>query len=215
MKTLDTHRIGPATRGALLVVASFHLLTACSGDLEDQDVFQAQVREGVGAKGVSRAQTSSGPQPVAPPPPASTSGTTPPPAPTGTSPSPPAPTGTNPPAPTGLSAACADIEVRVFQTKCAGAACHGEPGFPAAFFSDLGSHENLAPAVRDVPAKSGCTSMKLVDSANPSNSALLKVIGTDHVPCTSTQMPSGQDPLTADEVACVTEWVNAVASGQL
>jgi hypothetical protein len=57
--------------------------------------------------------------------------------------------------------------------------------------------------------------MKLVDSANPGNSALLKVIGTDYIPCTSSQMPAGQNPLTADEVACVSEWVNAVASGQL
>lgn len=195
-----------ASAAFLLPLGAFATL-GCSGDLEDKELYETQVTEGLGAKGVSRPLPTG--MSTVPAPAATTS--TPNPTPTGTGVS---PTPTSPPA-GGLSAACADIEDRVFKTKCAGGGCHGEPGAPATFYSDLGSQENLAPAVRDVPAKGGCTSMKLVDSANPSNSALLKVISTDYIPCTSSQMPVGSSALTAEEVACVTEWVNAVASGAL
>lgn len=183
---------------AWLLVAAPLLSAACSGELDDQETFETQVQEGLGAKGVSRAG-GSGPGPT--------------PSPTTSNP-PPTPNNP-PPASGGLSANCADVEQRVFKTKCAGGGCHGEPGNPPAFYSDLVTPEQLGPAVKDVQAQLGCTSMKLVDSANPTNSALLKVITPNHVPCTSSQMPSGMTPLNDEEVACVTEWVNAVAAGTL
>lgn len=207
MKIPSTCSNARLARAALLLPLWAFAPLGCSGDLEDKELYETQVTEGLGAKGVSR-PLPTGMSPV-PTPPATTNAPNPPPTGMGTNPSP-----TSPPA-GGLSAACADIEQRVFKTKCAGGGCHGEPGAPATFYSDLGSQDNLAPAVRDVPAKGGCTSLKLVDSANPSNSALLKVISTDYIPCTSSQMPVGSSALNAEEVACVTEWVNAVASGAL
>jgi hypothetical protein len=104
--------------------------------------------------------------------------------------------------------------MRVFQTRCAGASCHGEPGVPAAAYSDFVNPTDLPAAVKDVAAKSNCGSLKLVDSQNPTNSALLKVITATPQPCVSLQMPVGT-PLSTADAACVTEWVNAVASGAI
>jgi hypothetical protein len=205
MKTPVQSRKPWLSRYASLLPLFAFVSNGCSGDLEDKELYESQVTEGLGAKGVSRPLPSGMGTVPAP----TNNPTDPQPTATGVTPSP-----TTPPS-GGLSAACADIEDRVFRTKCAGGGCHGEPGAPATFYSDLGSQDNLAPAVKDVPAKGSCTSMKLVDSANPSNSAILKVIGTDYIPCTSSQMPAGLSPLTAEEVACVTEWVNAIASGAL
>lgn len=197
MKSLANLRSRFSPFSAWLATATALTSAACSGELDDQETFQTQVQEGLGAKGVTRAG-GSGPGPTA-----------------GPTTSTPTPTPNVPPPSSGLSANCADIEQRIFKTKCAGAACHGEPGNPPPFYSDLVTPEQLGPAVKDVQGQLGCTSMKLVDSANPGNSALLKVITPDHRPCTSSQMPSGLAALTDEEVACVTEWVNAVAAGTL
>lgn len=207
MKTIVSFRIRGLISRAL-PVALLTLVSCSDGDLEDKEVFATQVTTGVGPKGVTAPQGSGTPNPTppppnttTPPPPATTSGPTPP------NPPPPAPGG-------GLSAACADIQTRIFQTRCDGAACHGETGSPALAYSDFVTPEDLPAAIRDVPAKGNCSSLKLVDSQNPANSALLKVITQAPQPCVSLQMPVG-DPLSAADAACVTEFVNAVASGAI
>lgn len=183
----------------LVACMTFALASCSDGDLEDKDVYATQVTTGLGPKGVTRPQGTGQapaptPQPSAPPTPPDT-------------PTPPTPGG-------GLSAACADIQTRIFQTRCDGAACHGEPGSPSAAYSDFINPTDLAAAVRDVPAKGNCGSYKLVDSQDPTNSALLRVITQTPQPCVSLQMPVG-DPLSAEDAACMTEWVNAVASGAI
>lgn len=215
MKTLASFRI----RALLWCVlpAAVPLFAGCSdGDLDDKDVYTNQVTPGLGAKGVTAPQGSGqtpgvtpNPPSNPPPPPATTTPSTPP----TTPPTP--PTGTPPTPPSGgLSEECADIQTRIFQMRCDGASCHGEPGSPALAYSDFVTPTDLAAAVKDVPAKGNCSSLKLVDSQNPANSALLKVILQTPQPCVSLQMPVG-DPLSAADAACMTEWVNAVASGAI
>lgn len=217
MPSLCTPLIRMKTLASLRIRALFpHVLSSaallffgCSdGDLEDKDVYATQVTTGQGAKGVTK-PLGSGQNPPTPNPPAVT------PTPPATSSPTTAPTTSTPPTPSGgLSEACTDVQTRIFQTRCDGAACHGEPGVPAAAYSDFVTPTDLPAAVRDVPAKSGCSSMKLVDTQNPANSALLKVITATPQPCVSLQMPVG-DALSAADAACVTEWVNAVASGAI
>lgn len=208
MKTLASLRIRALVSHALPAAA---LLLSCSdGDLEDKESYTNQLTPGLGAKGVTRPQGSGQtPNPAPTNPPAPSTDTpptnTPPPATTGTPPTPPS---------GGLSAACADVQTRIFQMSCDGSVCHGEPGNPAGTYSDFVTPTDLAAAVRDVPAKGNCGSLKLVDTQNPANSALLKVITATPQPCVSTQMPVGQ-PLSAADQACITEWVNAVASGAI
>lgn len=209
MKTFAALAIRPFALATAPFVAVCVTL-ACSGDLADKEEYVSKVDLGQGAKGVTGPQDNGQSPPAQPPTPQ------PPTPPTGT-PSTPPPATTTPPTPPpagGLSAACADVQTRIFQAKCVGGACHGEPGVPAAVYTDFVNPTDLAQAVKDVPAKANCGSMKLVDSAAPQNSALLKVITSTPQPCVSFQMPVGT-PLTTDEVACVTEWVNAVASGAI
>lgn len=194
---------------ALLSSSALLCVAGCaSSDLEDKDVYATQVEPGLGAKGVTKPQ-GTGQTPAMP-------GTTPTPPPPATTPATPPTTPPTPPTPPsgGLSAACADIETRIFKTRCDESFCHGSPGSPAAAYSDFVNPTNLAAAVKDVPAKGNCSNLKLVDSQNPANSALLKVILPTPQPCVSTQMPVG-DPLSAADAACMTEWVNAVASGAI
>lgn len=215
MKTFAASAIRPLAL-AIAPLAATCVVLACSGDLADREEYETKVDVGLGAKGVTAPQGSGQSPPAQPPttppvtPPVTPS--TPPPT---TTPPPPATTPVTPPPAGGLSAACADVETRIFQMRCDGGSCHGEPGVPAAVYSDFVNPTNLAQAVKDVaPKTTNCSSMKLVDSANPANSALLKVIMSTPQPCVSFQMPVG-DPLSADDMACVTEWVNAVASGAI
>ena len=218
----------PAPRGALIAYtgvllawATSLLLGGCAAELEDPAQYTTRVRPGVGASGVLPPQGNDTPnvQPTVSP--QQTTGVDPDQTDEETTSSPTtsvSPTSSVAPSPSvspssGLSAECADVPTRILQGKCAGSACHGTPDTPAAGFSDIASTTDPMHLL-DVPAKFTCSSKMLIDSQNPADSAILSAVEADGH-CSGGQMPSGGPYLTEDEVSCLTEWVNAVASGAI
>lgn len=103
--------------------------------------------------------------------------------------------------------------------SCAGVTCHGSPGSPARFYSDLFNPaegmtlgQTLMTTPVDYAGEPGCptTPEPIINQAAPSESMLMqKVHGS---PACGDPMPSGAAALTADEVACLNEWVMSVAA---
>lgn len=198
------HPSGPMCLRAARTSPCRHLLVlgllsfACAAELEDADEFQTRVRPGAGASGVRLAQDTSAPdndKTSGSP----TSGTT-----SGDS------TGGDS---TTDVADCGDVPTRILQAKCSGAACHGSPGAPTELYSDIASSTDPMHFL-DVPAKYTCSAKMLIDSETPADSALLSVVQANGH-CSGGQMPSGGPYLSAEDISCLTEWVNAVASGAI
>ena len=129
------------------------------------------------------------------------------------------PTSTTDGGTTGGTRGCANEAPEVVFYYCAASICHGDPGKTS---PDLANGLDLfAPDVRtrllDLPGhmhSSGydCTGEKIVDTANPAESLLIKAVDhTAQAPC-AIRMPTTLDP-DPDQVQCITEWVNAVAAG--
>lgn len=205
---------------AALAVAGSCATVGCAAELEDPEQYTTRVRPGLGASGVTVAQDGKpvDPNPTVQPTVSPQNSTSAEPDESDDTTSSVSPTTSVAPATTvtpssGVSAECADVPTRILQGKCAGTTCHGEPGSPAAAFSDIASTTDPMNLL-DVPAKFTCSSKMLIDSANPADSAILSAVDADDH-CSGGQMPSGGPYLTADEVSCLTEWVNAVASGAI
>jgi hypothetical protein len=196
-----------------LVILGNLVSHACAGELDDPEQYTTRVRPGLGASGVTpprgiQADTSDPPvQPSVSPQqtsvsPAQTTGSTA----TSDTTSNVAPT-------TGVSAECADAPTRILEAKCDGGGCHGTADTPSTSYSNLASSSDPM-TLLDVPAKFTCADKMLIDSKNPAESAILSVIqASGH--CSSSQMPFLGPYLSTAEVDCLTEWVNAVASGAL
>lgn len=194
-------------------------LSGCAAELEDADEFQTKIRPGLGASGVVLAKGDKTDNSVAPQQPTDVN-----PAPSsGVAPqttatvapqdSTSSDTSTSDAPSTGVSAECADAPTRILQEKCDGIACHGSPGTPATAFSDIASTTDPMNLL-DVPALYTCSSKMLIDSQNPADSAILSAVqSAGH--CSGGRMPSGGPYLSDDEIRCLTEWVNAVASGAI
>ena len=99
--------------------------------------------------------------------------------------------------------------------------CHSSPGGLTSSGLDLQS-PNVTARLKDVPAKHADISPpgsfpncpvgdKLIDSANPTESWLLKKIRGEQGPC-GTQMPQPPTTLTLTERACVETYVFCVAA---
>lgn len=118
----------------------------------------------------------------------------------------------------GGGASVASCEVacvaETFNSVCA--VCHGNPplfakldlvsaGFSARLKDQAATHSDLPPGM-----DTGCpTGDKLIDSATPANSWLLKKMTNQQGNC-GTNMPQGSQ-LTADEETCMQTYVNCVA----
>ena len=204
---------------------SASLSAACSGDLEDDEMYIETVKPGVGAGGVENCEyiencNNTGVSPSVSP---SVNPTT-----TGPGPTPTVP-GSVEPSPSGsvspdttvappvapatpiLSAECADVPTRILESKCGISGCHGAGGTYTDLASDL---DNLPARLKDAPTvATNCDEAPLlIDSSNYQNSTLLNVVSENH--CTSLRMPV-PPPLPDDELRCLTEWVQAVAAGEL
>jgi hypothetical protein len=204
----------------LTAVASGLLLIGCAAELEEQEAYTTRVLPGVGASGVTAArgvapnQVEPGVQPAVSPQgtadvePGGTSENS-----SSVAPSPSVAPASEVSPSAGVSAECADVPTRILQGKCAGPSCHGSPGMPTQFFSDIASSTDPGHLL-NVPAKAPCQSKMLIDGDNPADSAILSAVqAADH--CSGGQMPSGGPYLTDDEIRCLTEWVNAAATGAI
>ncbi|HTM43297.1 MAG TPA: hypothetical protein VL137_00005 [Polyangiaceae bacterium] len=93
---------------------------------------------------------------------------------------------------------------------CNGIACH----VPNVFPPDLQT-AGVAARLRGV-ASATCAAEKYIDTVNPANSYLLKKLQPSPM-CGAAaggmQMPFGLPPSSAQQVQCITDWVNAVAAG--
>ena len=104
-------------------------------------------------------------------------------------------------------AGCGDrVVAEIFPTSCGGASCH-QGSQPSAGL-DLVS-PNVAARLVDVPGSS-CGGRPLIDSANPVDSALLDRLLPE--PECGLRMPRALPPLSAEDTACVAQWVQAVAT---
>jgi hypothetical protein len=100
-----------------------------------------------------------------------------------------------------------DVEVGVLAARCADAGCHASTE-PAAGL-DLetpGAGERIAGA-----ASATCPPRLLADPADPGASFLLDKLDPD--PSCGASMPLGQTALTAEERACVHDWIRALDPG--
>ncbi|HEX2731396.1 MAG TPA: hypothetical protein VHM70_07325 [Polyangiaceae bacterium] len=125
------------------------------------------------------------------------------------------PAGSTPPSGSGFtpSPGCEDVVGTIFADPtngCGGASCHGGGGEHPALI-DLGNPDGIKERLLD---QNGviCTSSKYIDSANPTKSLLLDKL--NEKPSCPAHMPPGKD-LGATQLACVKEWVNAIATGKL
>jgi len=100
----------------------------------------------------------------------------------------------------GGSMATCDAPTMIFKDKCAMSGCHVSGGpFPP----DL-SGSNPETRLIGKASLEGCGNY--LEASKPASGALIKKIsGTT---CGGSQMPAG-DPLTAEQIQCVTDWANS------
>jgi hypothetical protein len=102
-----------------------------------------------------------------------------------------------------------DVPPVVFQQTCGVAGCHSATA-PAQGLDLVSS--NVAARLVNVPeTEMQGLGLLLIDSADPAKSVILTKIQAATVPY-GAQMPYERTPLTSEEVACVTAWVDAVAA---
>jgi len=100
----------------------------------------------------------------------------------------------------GGSVAGCDAPTMVFKDKCATSGCHiAGGGFPP----DL-SGSNPETRLIGKPSLEGCGNY--LDTGKPGSGALIKKISGNT--CGGSQMPAN-DPLTAEQIQCVTDWANS------
>jgi hypothetical protein len=190
-------------------------MLGCAGELEDAEQYVSSVGSGLGAAGVLPKQgskTDPDVEPVSPLPSVNPQQSDNESSDEETSSVAPSPSVS--PSSGGLSAECADVPTRILVSKCGGDSCHGSPGMPSFAFSDLVSTTDPA-ILLNVPAKSTCASKMLIDGDNPADSAILSAVQAEGH-CSGSRMPFNGPPyLSTDEISCLTEWVNAVAAGEI
>ncbi len=114
----------------------------------------------------------------------------------------------------------------IMESSCNGVACHGNPGEPAAFYTDLfnpSEGQTVGQMLIGEPAdyeivtdQSSCPTDDpelLIDPEEPSESLILKKINNTHA-C-GQSMPSTGMSLSQDQIDCFTEWVNGVVASEM
>lgn len=92
-----------------------------------------------------------------------------------------------------------DAPNRIFKPTCGGGACHG-------IISPLIAVDDPSGVLIDKMAGSVCSETKYVNPTKPASGVLIKrLTGTD---C-GAQMPSLLPPLSADDLKCVTDWIES------
>ena len=95
--------------------------------------------------------------------------------------------------------------------SCAMAGCHAAGSIYGVYAGDLSDLVDVDSS--QAACEEGGTPLKYVDSANPANSLIITKLA-DPPPCGS-PMPLVGGPLQANEIACITEYIEALASGGL
>ncbi len=111
----------------------------------------------------------------------------------------------------GSSAKCADIDIpALIQQRCDNAGCHGTMMSAAGL--DLISPNPGERLVGVAATSDTCSGRPLVDPETPANSVIIDFVSAE--PTCGTRMPLGGEPLSADEVECMTEWAAALSGGE-
>jgi hypothetical protein len=99
-----------------------------------------------------------------------------------------------------------DVPTEVFAKTCSDSICHdtSEPG---------GGLDLISPGVENRlvgQPSNDCDGWLRIDPSSPDDSLILEKLSHDDPAC-GDRMPAFSDPLTADTIACIREWVHAVA----
>jgi hypothetical protein len=115
-------------------------------------------------------------------------------------------------APVVLTGCAAQVPTSIFGASCELNTCHNSMPAPAgmAYLLDLQS-PGVASRLVDVTAIEE-PSLKLIDPINPANSWILAKV-KDTPPPVGLQMPEMGAKLTAAQIACLEQWVDAEAAG--
>jgi hypothetical protein len=97
-----------------------------------------------------------------------------------------------------------DVEADILAVRCGGSVCHS-PGATMAANLDLVSAGVTSRLAGVQSATVQCGGRLLVTPGDPAGSLLFLKVG-DEPPCGS-RMPLAQDPLDADDIACVRDWI--------
>ncbi len=87
---------------------------------------------------------------------------------------------------------------------CQGDGCHSDGSAFGAYEGDLSALVGTDTMF--------CNELPLIDADNPAESAIITKLGAEP-PCGAT-MPFNQDPLSADQIACVTEYIEFIVGAQ-
>jgi hypothetical protein len=111
-----------------------------------------------------------------------------------------------------FSPGCEDVVGTILgnAAKCGGGLCHGGPGTMPVYM-DFGDPEGLRERIVDKPGDT-CKDALVIDSANPEQSLIFEKLKA--IPSCGMHMPVGGDLPPAD-IECLTEWVNAMANGDI
>ena len=110
---------------------------------------------------------------------------------------------------------CSDMQALMAQPElgCTASGCHSVTPSQAAKVSFMGSLNDLAVRFNDAPSvNSNCADEKVIDTANPSNSLLLKLISPHSASQCSTKMPIGSNGVSDAQYACFANWVEDIAA---
>ncbi|BCE01093.1 discoidin domain-containing protein [Marinicellulosiphila megalodicopiae] len=113
---------------------------------------------------------------------------------------------------------CPDIQALMLQSdlNCTNAACHASSPSQSAQISLTGTVDSIALRLADADSISkACSDLgeKVIDSQNPENSLLLKLVDPNSGDQCSRKMPVGSDHgVTEDQFACFVNWVDEIAA---
>jgi hypothetical protein len=104
-----------------------------------------------------------------------------------------------------------DAPKEVITPKCADAACHGPPLF---IFGDLVTNPASLITTQKTAAFPTCAGMPLINNTLPPDGVLIRRLEGDACgPGTRMPMAPDNDPLTAEQIKCVKDWVTAQLGG--
>ena len=111
---------------------------------------------------------------------------------------------------------CADPSTvpQLFKEKCGTSACHGGGGDTPSGGLELVASGLEKRVVSAEPSGSACKGedTPVADPSDPEGSLLYMKVA--QVKTCGSPMPLGGDPLSADEVACIRDWIASLSGGQ-
>lgn len=99
---------------------------------------------------------------------------------------------------------CPDVPTTIFQQTCGASGCHGPPSPQEGL--DLAS-PGVASRLINVPSAE-MPALDLINSMAPEKSAVLTKLSAP--PPFGSQMPFGEPPLSAQQIGCVSAWIDSV-----